>query len=199
MDSELISRLRAGEEGAVSELVRAHGARVFQMSLRYLKNPEDAEELTQDVLFKAVDKIGEFRGDSALSSWLYRITFNAAMSRLRQLRGVRAAEVPAGAVPQDPGAEPWTADLADKQALADEEILREQLRERLAGAVRALPAIYRAPVILRDLRGLSTEEASSLLRLNLQTLKSRLHRGRLMLRRELADFAGGLTLHRATS
>ena len=68
-----------------------HGARVYQMAFRYLKNAEDAEELSQDVLFKAVDKIGEFRGDSALSSWLYRITFNAAMSRLRQRRGGRAA------------------------------------------------------------------------------------------------------------
>ena len=92
-DNKLISRLRAGEDGAVADLVNAHGARVYQMAIRYLKNAEDAEELTQDVLFKAVDKIREFRGDSALSSWLYRITFNAAMSRLRHLRGVRAAEV----------------------------------------------------------------------------------------------------------
>ena len=197
-DSELIGRLRAGEEGAVADLVRAHGARVYQMAFRYLKNAEDAEELSQDVLFKAVDKIAEFRGDSALSSWLYRITFNAAMSRLRQLRGVRAAEVSADPASGDASADSWTNDVPDRQALADEEILRAQLRVRLADAIRSLPAIYRAPVILRDLRGLSTEEASSLLRLNLQTLKSRLHRGRLMLRRELADFAGGLTLHRAT-
>ena len=191
-------RLREGDDGAVAELVKAHGARVYQMAIRYLKNAEDAEELTQDVLFKAVDKIREFRGDSALSSWLYRITFNAAMSRLRHLRGARAAEV-AGDHSIDSSAEGWSTEVPDRRALADEEILRTQLRSRLADAVRALPAIYRAPVILRDLRGLSTEEASSLLRLNLQTLKSRLHRGRLMLRRELADFAGGMTLHRAAS
>jgi RNA polymerase sigma-70 factor (ECF subfamily) len=194
-DGKLISRLNAGEERAVSDLVSAHGAKVYQLALRYLKNAEDAEELTQDVLFKAVDKIGEFRGDSALSSWLYRITFNAAMSRLRHLR-TRAAEV-SGEQSADASGEGWANEVPDQGALADEEILRTQLRGRLAEAVRALPAIYRAPVILRDLRGLSTEEASSLLRLNLQTLKSRLHRGRLMLRRELADFAGGLTLHRA--
>jgi RNA polymerase sigma-70 factor (ECF subfamily) len=198
-DVELISRLRAGEEGAVADLVRAHGARVYQMAFRYLKNAEDAEELSQDVLFKVVDKIRDFRGDSALSSWLYRITFNAAMSRLRQLRGVRAAEVLAENAAGDANGDNWTADVPDRQALADEEILRAQLRVKLTDAIRALPAIYRGPVILRDLRGLSTEEASRLLRLNLQTLKSRLHRGRLMLRRELADFAGGLTLHRATS
>jgi RNA polymerase sigma-70 factor, ECF subfamily len=198
-DADLINRLRAGDEAAVADLVRAHGARVYQMAFRYLKNAEDAEELSQDVLIKAVDKIGEFRGDSALSSWLFRITFNAAMSRLRQLRGVRAAEVSAGTASSDASVERWTADTADRQALADEEILRAQLRDRLTDAIRSLPAIYRGPVILRDLRGLSTEEASRLLRLNLQTLKSRLHRGRLMLRRELADFAGGLTLRRATS
>jgi len=196
-DAELVRRLRAGDERAVADLARAHGARVYQMAFRYLKNQEDAEELSQDVLFKAVDKIGKFRGDSALSSWLYRITFNAAMSRLRQLRGARAAEVSAD-TSKEAGVEGWTANVPDRQALADEGILRTQLRERLTDAIRSLPAIYRAPIILRDLRGLSTEEASRLLRLNLQTLKSRLHRGRLMLRRELADFAGGLTLHRAT-
>ena len=70
-----------------------------------------------------------------------------------------------------------------------------ELRERLVEAVRELPAIYRAPVILRDIQGLSTEEASAMLRVKDQTLKSRLHRGRLILRQRLADFAGGLSLH----
>ena len=70
------------------------------------------------------------------------------------------------------------------------------MRERLTEAVDALPAIYRTPVILRDLQGLSTEEASRRLNLKDQTLKSRLHRGRLLLRKRLEDFADGLTLHR---
>ena len=63
-------------------------------------------------------------------------------------------------------------------------------------AMLALPAIYRAPVMLRDIQGMSTEEASAMLQVKDQTLKSRLHRGRLILRKQLADFAGGLTLHR---
>ena len=71
-----------------------------------------------------------------------------------------------------------------------------QLRKRLFGAILALPAIYRAPVMLRDIQGMSTEEASAMLRVKDQTLKSRLHRGRLILRKQLADFAGGLSLHR---
>jgi RNA polymerase sigma-70 factor, ECF subfamily len=75
-------------------------------------------------------------------------------------------------------------------------VYRSQLRRRLFLAVLDLPAIYRAPVVLRDIHGLSTEEASAVLRVKDQTLKSRLHRGRLILRERLADFAGGLSLHR---
>jgi RNA polymerase sigma-70 factor (ECF subfamily) len=81
--------------------------------------------------------------------------------------------------------------------MADEELLRGQMRDRLDKAMRTLPPIYRTPVVLRDIDGLSTEEASRVLNVKTQTLKSRLHRGRLILRRRLADFAGGLTLHPA--
>ena len=80
--------------------------------------------------------------------------------------------------------------------MADESVLRVQLRKRLFGAILALPEIYRAPVMLRDIQGMSTEEASAMLNVKDQTLKSRLHRGRLILRKQLADFAGGLTMHR---
>jgi RNA polymerase sigma-70 factor, ECF subfamily len=197
-DGDLIRSLRAGHETAVADLSREYGSRIYQLALRYLKNPEDAEEITQDVLLKAVDKIGEFRGDSALSSWLYRITFNASMSRLRHFRLARASETTSESSQNDE-LEPSPAEIADWSEMADELVLRGQLRRRVLNAVRRLPAIYRAPVILRDLRGLSTEEASTLLRLNGQTLKSRLHRGRLMLRRELSDFADGLGLHRTAN
>ena len=192
-DADLIRRLRDGHEGAVDELARTYQSRVYQLALRLLKNPEDAEEVTQDVLFKAADKVSEFRGDSALSSWLYRITFNAAISRLRHIRS-RIADP--GDAPTEILATEETADIADWSEMADEAVLRYQMRQRLARAVRRLPAIYRAPVVLRDLRGLSTEEASHALRVNGQTLKSRLHRGRLLLRRDLSEFAGGLALHR---
>jgi RNA polymerase sigma-70 factor (ECF subfamily) len=171
--ADLISRLRARDETAVAELAREYGPRVHQLALRYLKNVEDAEEATQDVLLKAYEKIADFRGDAALSSWLFRIAFNTAMSRLRHFRHVRSLEVD----PQQSREHP--------SALADEALDRRQLRQRLARAVRELPHIYRAPIILRDFQGLSTEEASSLLQLNDQTLKSRLHRGRLMLRHRL--------------
>jgi RNA polymerase sigma-70 factor (ECF subfamily) len=201
-ENTLLARLQAGEEQALAELADAYRAKIYQLAFRYLRSREDAEEVTQDVLFKVYRKVGEFRGDAALSSWIYRITFNAAMSRLRTARYQREQSVERQALDYAPERDgvgtnhPTRADVADWSDLADERVFRSQLRKRVFGAILSLPAIYRAPVMLRDIQGMSTEEASAMLRVKDQTLKSRLHRGRLILRKQLADFAGGLTLHR---
>jgi len=195
----LLARLQSGDEQALSDLSDAYSSKIYQLAFRYLRNKEDAEEVTQDVLFKVYRKVGEFRGDAALSSWIYRITFNAAMSRLRtaQYQRAQAEDRREAAIDTDTMGEPARpADVADWTDLADERVLRSQLRQRVFRAILALPAIYRAPVMLRDIQGMSTEEASAMLKVKDQTLKSRLHRGRLILRKQLADFAGGLSLHR---
>jgi len=196
-DNALLHRLQAGDDRAVGELVDTYGQRIYQLAFRYVRNREDAEEVTQDVLFKVFRKVSAFRGDAALSSWIYRITFNTAMSRLRTAKNQP--------LPSDDetvtleGRRRVEREPADWSDLADEQVFRAELRGRVLQAILALPVIYRAPVVLRDLQGLSTEEASARLRLKDQTLKSRLHRGRLILRRQLADFAGGLELHRAAA
>jgi RNA polymerase sigma-70 factor (ECF subfamily) len=197
---DLLTRLKARDERALVELIDTYGPRVYQLAFRYLRNKEDAEEVAQDVLYKVYRKVGAFRGDSALSSWIYRITFNAAMSRLRTAkhRNMQAEEPLAATIDADPSSTPPGA-VADWSNLADEQMFRAQLRRRLFKEILALPAIYRAPVMLRDVQGMSTEEASALLRVKDQTLKSRLHRGRVILRRQLADFAGGVSLHRAAA
>ena len=159
-DSQLIGRMQSGDGTAVTDLAS--------------KNWEDAEEVTQDVLMKVYRKIDAFRGDAALSSWIYRITFNTAMSRLRSTRVSRMTEI-------------------QKPELASQE--PERTPAEPADWSSLLPAVYRVPVILRDIQGLSTEEASAVLKVKPQTLKSRLHRGRLMLREHLADFADGVMLH----
>ena len=197
-DTNLLARLQSGDEQALSDLSDTYGSKIYQLAFRYLRNKEDAEEVTQDVLFKVYRKVGEFRGDAALSSWIYRITFNAAMSRLRTAQYQRAqAEDRREAIDTDTMGEPARlVDVADWTDLADERVLRSQLRQRVFRAILALPAIYRAPVMLRDIQGMSTEEASAMLKVKDQTLKSRLHRGRLILRKQLADLAGGLSMHR---
>ncbi len=195
---ELLERLKRGDENAMVELADTYGSKIYQLAFRYLRNKEDAEEITQDVLFKVYRKVGAFRGDAALSSWIYRITFNAAMSRLRTAGYQRAQEEErqiSQTVDGEPSA-PSRNDVADWSQMADETMLRSQLRSRVMTAILALPAIYRAPVVLRDIHGMSTEEASAMLKVKDQTLKSRLHRGRLILRKQLADFAGGLSMHR---
>jgi len=195
VERELIGRMQAGDPAAVTELASTYGPRIQQLAFRYMKNWEDAEEVTQDVLLKVYRKIEAFRGDAALSSWIYRITFNTAMSRLRTGRQARAME--------QPRTEPSTLDAtpraiqepADWSSLADDQVLRREMREKLLNALTELPEVYRVPVVLRDIQGLSTEEASAVLHVKTQTLKSRLHRGRLILREHLSSFAGGLALH----
>jgi RNA polymerase sigma-70 factor (ECF subfamily) len=196
-----LARLQAGEEQAVRDLADAYAGKIHQLAFRYLHNHEDAEEVTQDVLFKVYRKVGGFRGDAALSSWIYRITFNTAMSRVRTARFQRqhAAEELRAESTFEHGSPAHRHDAADWSERADERVFRSEMRSRMFRAILELPAIYRAPLVLRDVQGMSTEEASARLRVKDQTLKSRLHRGRTILRRQLAEFAGGLTLHQAAA
>ena len=193
-ERDLIGRMRARDGSAVTDLASLYGPRIQQLAFRYLKNWEDAEEVSQDVLLKVYRKIEAFRGDAALSSWIYRITFNTAMSRLRSGRFNRSAEVQAPESIVD-GIEHVKAEPADWTSLADDQVMRAQMRAKLIDALTHLPEVYRVPVLLRDINGLSTEEASAILKVKPQTLKSRLHRGRLLLRKHLGDFAGGLEMH----
>jgi RNA polymerase sigma-70 factor (ECF subfamily) len=197
-EKQLVERIRAGDQAAVADLSAGYGSRIFQLAFRYTRNREDAEEVTQDVLLKVCRNIEAFRGDSALSSWIYRITFNTAMSRLRAARAHAASLGVDWVVAREPDAAERTLkprEVADWSALADDELMRSELRRQLVEALRDLPPIYRLPVLLRDVQGLSTEEASAVLRVKDQTLKSRLHRGRLILRDRLSEFADGLSLH----
>src|SRR5437899_1350904 len=156
-EDNLLERLKAGDDRALADVAETYGSKIYQLAFRYLRNKEDAEEVAQDVLFKIHRKVGEFRGDAALSSWIFRITFNAAMSRLRSGTHQRAQEEQRLAsineredgLDAKPRREP-----ADWSELADERLFKLQLRQRLHRAILALPAIYRAPVMLRDIQGL---------------------------------------------
>src|SRR5436305_12645307 len=154
-DQVLLARLQSGDERALGDLSDAYSSKIYQLAFRYLRNKEDAEEITQDVLFKVYRKVDAFRGDAQLSSWIYRITFNAATSRLRTARYQRAQaeDRRAAAATEEDGsnAPARSADVADWTDMADERVLRSQLRKRVFSAILALPAIYRAPVMLRDI------------------------------------------------
>ena len=128
-ERELIGRMQAGDSAAVAELSSTYGPRIHQLAFRYLKNWEDAEEVAQDVLMKVHRKIGAFRGDAALSSWIYRITFNTAMSRLRTGRFSRPHEVQRGRRGRRESASAPPQEPADWSSLADDQVLRGQMRD----------------------------------------------------------------------
>src|SRR5436309_13627916 len=139
-NDELLSRLQAGDDRALSDLADAYGSKIYQLAFRYLKNREDAEEVAQDVLLKVYRKIDAFRGDAALSSWIYRITFNAAMSRLREFKqNLPNAPVKSG---DDSSPAPLKREVVDWSPLADEEVFRAEMRKTLVRALQGLPLLY---------------------------------------------------------
>ena len=170
----------------MDELVSTYRTRVHQLALRYVKNHEDAEEVAQDVFMKVYQNAGGFRGDAALASWIYRITFNAAISHLRRMRARRVGRLLPLELESRDQRSVRHDQIADPAEGAEQRLVRSDVRRQLVSAVRDLPPLYRAPVVLRDIRGLSTEEASVALHVKTQTLKSRLHRGRTILRERLA-------------
>src|SRR5215470_8192654 len=121
VERDLIGRMRARDGSAVADLASLYGPRIQQLAFRYPRNWEDAEEVAQDVLLKVYRKIEAFRGDAALSSWIYRITFNTAMSRLRSVRASRTLET---APPESfgEGPDPAAAEPADWSGLADDQV-----------------------------------------------------------------------------
>src|SRR5204863_9555166 len=144
--ADLLKRRQGGDERALADVADTFGSKIYQLAFRYLRNKEDAEEVVQDVLFKVHRKVATFRGDAALSSWIYRITFTPAMSRLRTARYQRMQDEDRQREMEnaDGFVRPERADIADWSQMADEGVLRSQLRRRVLRAILALPAIYRA-------------------------------------------------------
>jgi RNA polymerase sigma-70 factor (ECF subfamily) len=187
----LIAGLKAKDEAALNLLMAQYGGKVYGLSLRMTGNHHDAEEVCQDVFLAVFEKIGTFRGEAKLSSWVYRITANAALMKLRKRPKVKALplEEDLGPAMTEEGmiAEP----VVDWSRLPSDELERKELTARLAQAVELLPPEYRAVFVLRDIEELPAEEASQVLDISVAALKSRLHRARLFLRKQLADYAAG--------
>ena len=153
-DQRLHRDLLAQAPGAVEALVHRYGVKIYRLALRITGNPEDAQEVSQDVLWTIVRKIGTFKGESALGSWIYRITFNAAMSRLRTAKYQRTQHDELSITGHDNDESTNVRyDIADWSDMADEHVLRSQLRKRVFSAILSLPAIYRAPAVPRTLSG----------------------------------------------
>jgi RNA polymerase sigma-70 factor, ECF subfamily len=176
-ERRLIAQAQAGDRVAFDELVRIHADRLHAVVLRLCASPHEAEEVTQEAFLRAWRAIGRFDGRSQLFTWLYRIGVNEAKRRA-QRGGRRLHTVSLEESPSEP------PDLSGAPEPGAE---RRALRAALERSVRALPLDYRAPLVLRDIEGLSTKDAAEILGMSEAALKSRLYRARVAVRDALKD------------
>ncbi|HEY1776690.1 MAG TPA: sigma-70 family RNA polymerase sigma factor [Solirubrobacteraceae bacterium] len=177
----LIARARAGDENAFGELVTEHSRRVYSSLRRFGLSPEESDEVAQEVFLRAWRGLARFEERSRFSTWLYRIAFNEAQRRLSR-RPPAAGSSRAG--DEDAIAALPAAIGTGPQARA----LDREFGQMLAQALALLPADLRTAVILRDIEGLSTEEAAAAAGVRQAAFKSRLHRGRMQLRALLEPY-----------
>jgi RNA polymerase sigma-70 factor, ECF subfamily len=190
-DAALVEQLRRRDAGAAEALVAAHGGRIYRLARRITSNALDAEEVVQDALWTASRRIDTFRGEAAFGSWLYRIAANIANQKVRE-RWSRRREVSWNDITpsfDDQGqhveaAIDWSSELKNPA-------IEGELKAVLWGAIDELPADYRTTFLLHDVEGLSNPEIAETLQIKLGTVKSRLHRTRLVLRKQLAEYMGG--------
>jgi RNA polymerase sigma-70 factor (ECF subfamily) len=188
-DGELIERLRAADEHAVEELVGRYGGLVYRVAVRITGTAADAEEVTWDVIQTVWQKIAGFRGDAALSSWIYRIAANAAYGKVRARDAPTVALEDALRRPDPPESSVTTS--SDWSTFCKDPAVRAGLRAVLEEAILKLPADYRTVLVLRDVEGLPNAEVADILGLSTAAVKSRTHRARLALRGRLDGFFDG--------
>jgi RNA polymerase sigma-70 factor, ECF subfamily len=180
-DLELARRARAGEREAFETLVGRHADRLYGVVLRFCRNADEAEEVTQETFLRAWRSLHRFEGRSQFFTWLYRIGINEAKRRYER-RGPQAAT---GSL-DDAGVE-----IADWRDAPERRAESRDLVRALERAIADLPPDLRLPLILRDIEGLSTTEAAEVMELGEAAFKSRLHRARMSVREAVADFVPG--------
>ena len=192
-DMELVDGVRKGDQDSFEELLGRYNNKVFSLATRLTRNPEDAEEVLQDVFVTVHRKLDSFAGKSSFSSWLYRITVNAAFMKLRKRRQIQSVSLED--ILQQP--QITSALRAPDTTFVDAQSMRNEMLSALEVAISRLPDEYRPVFILRDVDGLTSKEVGKILDLTIPAVKSRLHRSRLMLRRRLARFFDDQHVHNA--
>jgi RNA polymerase sigma-70 factor (ECF subfamily) len=181
-DLDIVQTVRGGNVDAFEQLIERHSRRVYRTLVGILGDPEDARDAMQDTFLKAYQHLGNFQSRSKFSTWLVSIATNTALQRLRERRPVESL---------DETSDDSESSFRPRQVRAwvddpEQEYSQAERRRLVENSVMSLPSKYRTAVVLRDLEMLSTEEAAAALGLEIPTLKTRLLRGRLMLREALA-------------
>jgi RNA polymerase sigma-70 factor (ECF subfamily) len=185
-DEALIARAKERDFEAFETLIARYEDKVYRLAFRFVRNETEAKEIVQDTLLSVWRKLDSFKGDSQFGSWLFRVTANAALMRLRSQRRhaeVSTEELPPGFLDTNQSTfGQITSQGENWSKRPDEELQSEELRGQIQAAVDDLPEIYRTVFLVRDVDGLSTEETAEALGLSIPTVKTRLHRARMALR-----------------
>ena len=183
-DSVLLDRIRAGDKAACALCIEQHGSRLYRLALRLTKDEIEAEDIIQETFLQAFKSIDSFEGRSGLLTWLYRITYNAALMHRRQAHPTisiedRLQEEVDTTIPEQ---------LFDWCCLPEQDLQADEVRAELDRAIGDLPKSLRVVFMLRELEGLSPEEVAQSLDLSTDVIKQRLHRARLWLRERLSVY-----------
>ncbi len=184
-DVDLVARTRAGDTSAYEQLVKQYERQIFRTANHITQNREDAEDITQDVFFKAFQKLHQFKGDSKFSTWLVRIAVNESLMRLRKRKTSRTVSMDQD-VQTEEGSIP--RDFAEWRPNPEQIYSQSELGDILRKTIAGLPPGFRTVFTLRDIENLSTEETAAALKLSVPAVKSRLLRARLQLRERLSRY-----------
>ena len=180
----LIERILAGERELFMELVRPYQKLVYSMAVTIVKCEYEAEDVSQEALFKAFKKLSQFRGESKFGTWIIQITLNEARHRLRKRR--RTAEDSMECSFENEEGDYVPIDFADWREIPSEALQRKELRDAMQRAISALKPIYRDVLVLRDIEHQSVAETAQILNISEASVKTRLLRARLQVRDALA-------------
>lgn len=177
-DSDLVTAARGGDRAAVEEILTRYEPNIYRFGLRMCGNEDAAREVLQETLLAAFRYLPGFRGDAALSTWLYQIARSFCIKERRGLHPTHSID------------EDGAAELVDPTPQPDARAHAREIGEALSRAISVLPSEQREVLILRDVEGLSADEAAQVVGIEVGALKSRLHRARMALRTELAGILG---------
>lgn len=187
-DQEYLERLRSGDAQAFDNLVTRYSGEIYAFLCRSTGDPEEAADLTQETFICALKAVKNFRGDSELKTWLFRIAVNQSRNRFRWWnRRKRDVTVSLDASIGDSDAR-VSDSIADSSIGPEDGFIRAEREQAIVQALRSLPDAYRETIILCDVEGLTYEEIANVLSMNIGTVKSRIARGREELRKRLCDF-----------
>lgn len=177
--------LQAGDKEAFAQVVELYADHLYNLALKVMGDPFEAEDVLQEAFISAYKAIDSFEGRSRLSTWLYRITYNAAMMRLRKKRpDTVSIDKP---VHLDSG-DTVPRQFFDWCCLPERDLMSTEAREYMEEAIQMLSDTLKPAFVLRDIEGLSTAETAEVLDISEAAVKSRLHRARLFLREQLSEY-----------